>query len=63
LPPSALVTLTKSGVTAGREIFLIEVEGFVATEDDRVTKFLEDNTDFSIARAVGSYAVPLTAET
>ncbi|MBK19396.1 MAG: chorismate mutase [Rhodospirillaceae bacterium] len=63
LPPSALVTLPKSGVTAGREIFLIEVEGFVATEDDRVTKFLEDNTDFSIARAVGSYAVPLTAET
>ena len=60
LTPSALVTLPKSAATMGRELFLFEVDGFVASDDGRVAHFLEDNTDFSMARVVGGYAVPLT---
>jgi len=60
LTPAALVSLPKSAATMGRELFLFEVDGFVASDDARVAQFLEDNTDFSMARVVGGYAVPLT---
>ena len=63
LAPTALVTLPKTGATTGRELFLIEVDGFAATDDSRVSQFLEENTDFSMARVVGGYAVPLTTGT
>ncbi len=60
LAPSALVTLPKTNAMMGRELFLIEVDGFAATDDSRVAQFLEDNADFLMARVVGGYAVPLT---
>ncbi|NKB19381.1 MAG: chorismate mutase [Alphaproteobacteria bacterium] len=60
LTPTALVTLPKSGAMMGRELFLIEIDGFAATDDSRVAQFVEDNEDFSMARIVGGYAVPLS---
>jgi hypothetical protein len=46
-----------------REIFLIEVEGFVGIEDRRLGEILDDNTEFDVVRAVGAYAKPLNTET
>lgn len=63
LAPSALVTLPKTAAMTGRELFLIEVDGFTATDDSRVAQFLEENTDFSMARVVGGYAAPLMTGT
>jgi len=60
LTPSALVTLPKSTVMMDRELFLLEVDGFVASDDGRVAQFLKDNTEFLMTRVVGGYAVPLT---
>ena len=56
---TALVTLPKSAATTGRELFLLEIDGFTTADDSRIAKFLEDNVEFSMACVVGGYAVPL----
>ena len=42
---------------------LVEVEGFVSSDDDRLAQLLEqDESTFSHVWAVGGFAVPLSAE-
>ena len=61
--PTALVSLPNTMDIASREIFLIEVAGFVDIDDRRLGQLLDDNPVFTVVRAVGSYAMPLNTET
>ena len=61
--PVALISIPNTIDMEKRETFLIEVEGFVGIEDRRLGKLLDDNTDFDVVRAVGTYAKPLNSET
>ena len=60
---TALVSLPNTMDIASREIFLIEVAGFVDIDDRRLGQLLDDNPVFTVVRAVGSYAMPLNTET
>tara|TARA_A100001037_G_scaffold39881_1_gene30986 strand:- start:60 stop:920 length:861 start_codon:yes stop_codon:yes gene_type:complete len=60
--PITLISMSNTINMATRETFLIEVEGFVGVKDRRLGKFLDDNTEFDIVRAVGAYPKPLDPE-
>lgn len=59
----ALIPVPNMIGMSSRETFLIEVDGFVGLEDRRLGMLLDDNNDFDVVRAVGTYAKPLNSET